>query len=278
MPIDKYDPLRFVSLKGRLVPDRAAAGTQKGNVMSDAGKAAGMELPPDYDPEFRPIFEAARHATMTSSSRMYALYKAVRYVVAAGIPGDFVECGTWMGGSIMVMALTLRQCGVEDRFIHAYDTFEGMPPPTAVDMDVTGASAASLLAGANADDSASVWCRAGIDAVRANLDLTGYPSERFRLIQGMVEKTIPDKAPDRIALLRLDTDWYASTRHELEQLYPRLSPEGVLIIDDYGHWQGARRAVDEYFGPSLPLLLNRVDYTGRIAVKPLAHGFQAGGV
>lgn len=236
------------------------------------------ELPQDYDPDFLPVFEAARRATMTSSSRMYALYKAVRYVVEAGIPGDFVECGTWMGGSVMVMALTLRQCGVEDRVIHAYDTFEGMPPPEAVDIDMRGDTAADLLAGADAADPASVWCRAGIDAVRANLDRTGYPAGNLRLVKGLVEETIPAQAPSHIALLRLDTDWYSSTRHELEQLYPRLSPGGVLIIDDYGHWQGARRAVDEYFGPGRPILLNRVDYTGRIAVKPERHGFQPGGV
>jgi O-methyltransferase len=237
-----------------------------------------VDLPCDYDPDFLPVFEAARHATMTSSSRMYALYKAVRYIVEADIPGDFVECGTWMGGSVMVMALTLRQCGVEDRTIHAYDTFEGMPPPTTADRDVSGVPAASLLAGADAADPASIWCRAGMEAVRANLDCTGYPAGQLRLVKGLVEETIPAQAPDRIALLRLDTDWYASTKHELEQLYPRLSPEGVLIIDDYGHWQGARRAVDEYFGKGRPLLLNRVDYTGRIAVKPLSHGFQRGGV
>ena len=73
--------------------------------------------------------------------------------------------------------------------------------------------------------------------------------------------------PERIALLRIDTDWYESTRHELVHLYPRLSPGGVLIIDDYGHWQGARKAVDEYFQAGL--FLNHIDYTGRLAIKPL---------
>ena len=85
----------------------------------------------------------------------------------------------------------------------------------------------------------------------------------------MVEDTLPAAAPERIALLRLDTDWYASTRHELEQLYPRLAEGGVLIIDDYGHYEGARRAVDEYFERSRrPVLLNRIDFTGRLVVKP----------
>jgi hypothetical protein len=87
----------------------------------------------------------------------------------------------------------------------------------------------------------------------------------------MVEETVPERAPERIGLLRLDTDWYESTRHELEHLYPRLVPGGVLIVDDYGHYEGARRAVDEYLDASREaVLLNRIDYTGRVAVKPSA--------
>jgi hypothetical protein len=97
---------------------------------------------------------------------------------------------------------------------------------------------------------------------------TGYPDQRLHFIRGTVEETIPGAAPSRLALLRLDTDWYESTRHELLHLYPRLADGGVLIVDDYGHWEGARRAVDEYFAEHPPLpLLARVDYTARIAVK-----------
>jgi O-methyltransferase len=103
--------------------------------------------------------------------------------------------------------------------------------------------------------------------VRATLLETGYPAERLHLHRGPVEETLPRQSPGPLALLRLDTDWYKSTLHELEHLYPLLAGGGILIIDDYGHWQGARRAVDEYFADSPPLLLNRIDYTGRIAVK-----------
>jgi predicted O-methyltransferase YrrM len=106
--------------------------------------------------------------------------------------------------------------------------------------------------------------------VQANMARTGFPAERTRFVQGDVGQTIPGEAPERIALLRLDTDWYESTRHELEHLYPRLQPGGVLIVDDYGHWAGAREAVDEYFAQhGIAILLNRIDYTGRIAVKPV---------
>ena len=92
--------------------------------------------------------------------------------------------------------------------------------------------------------------------------------DHVHFVPGPVEQTLPDHAPDPIAILRLDTDWYASTRHELEHLFPRVAPGGVLIVDDYGHWEGARRAVDEYFARSDDrILLQRIDYTGRIGVK-----------
>jgi O-methyltransferase len=88
------------------------------------------------------------------------------------------------------------------------------------------------------------------------------------LVPGRVEETLAFDLPDQIALLRLDTDWYESTKVSLEQLYPRLVPGGVLIIDDYGHWQGCRKAVDDYFYKTdQKILLQRIDYTGRIGIK-----------
>ena len=92
-----------------------------------------------------------------------------------------------------------------------------------------------------------VFAHASLEDVRANVALAGVPSERVRYVDGKVEDTIPQDVPDRIALLRLDTDWYESTLHELGHLWIALLPGGVLIIDDYGHWQGARQAVDEFF-------------------------------
>jgi hypothetical protein len=109
----------------------------------------------------------------------------------------------------------------------------------------------------------------GLDAVRRTVLGSGYPAERVHFVEGRVEDTLPAHAPEQLALLRLDTDWYESTRAEMEHLYPRLVPGGVLIIDDYGHWEGARRAVDEHFAAHGPApLLHRIDYTARIAVKP----------
>jgi len=108
----------------------------------------------------------------------------------------------------------------------------------------------------------------GLEEVQANLFSTGYPQGKINCVVGKVEDTIPGTMPAKIALLRLDTDWYASTRHELEHLFPLLQNNGVVIIDDYGHWLGARQAVDEYIAEQgLRILLNRIDYTGRIAIK-----------
>jgi hypothetical protein len=114
-------------------------------------------------------------------------------------------------------------------------------------------------------------CFGALEDVQANMATTGIDDARLRFVKGPVEETIPASAPERIALLRLDTDWYESTRHELEHLWDRLSPNGVLVIDDYGHWAGARKAVDDFFAgrPDAPMLA-RLDYTGRIAVKAAA--------
>ncbi len=118
------------------------------------------------------------------------------------------------------------------------------------------------------DDGGSGWAAISVRAVREAMLSTGYPAERIHLVKGLVEDTIPAQAPEQLAMLRLDTDWYASTKHELEQLYPRLAEGGVLIVDDYGHYEGARKAVDEYFDDTgHRVLLNRIDYTGRIAIK-----------
>ena len=204
--------------------------------------------------------------TMTSLDRRASLLGAVDHVVRHRIPGDIVECGVWRGGSMMLAALALMARGDTARELWLYDTFEGMSEPTAEDLSASGETAAAQLARTPRGE--GVWCEAGLGDVQANLASTGYPPERIHFVQGKVEATIPAWLPSRIALLRLDTDWYESTRHELKHLYPLLSRHGVLVIDDYGHWQGARQAVDEYFAAqSEPVYLHRVDYTARLVVK-----------
>jgi len=223
-------------------------------------------MPPDIDDDARNVIETVMPFTMTSPERILALRDAVKHVSRHRIPGAIVECGVWRGGSMMAAALTLLASG-DRRQLWLFDTFEGMSPPAEADRDVHGTDAAALL---SAEDRATgdTWCYSPLDDVKANVLATGYPESLVHFVPGRVEDTIPGTAPEQIAILRLDTDWYESTKHELEHLYPRLSPGGVLIIDDYGHWQGARRAVDEYIeATGAQLFLSRIDYTGRLAVK-----------
>lgn len=220
------------------------------------------------DAAFMEIFHACRPYTMSSPERMYSLFQAVTYVVEQGIEGDFVECGVWKGGSSMIMALRLQQLGDTRRKIYLYDTFEGMSEPTEKDQSHRGEKAESLLNKAQKEADYSVWAYSPIEHVQANLAKTGYAADQLVFVKGKVEDTIPATIPAQIALLRLDTDWYESTKHELIQLYPLLSDKGPLIIDDYGHWEGARQAVDEYFTQqALTPYLHRIDYTGRMMFK-----------
>ena len=205
--------------------------------------------------------------TMTTFERVAALCSAVRYVAKHRVPGAIVECGVWRGGSMMAIAETLLGVGVQEHDLYLFDTFSGMPPPGDLDIRYTGETAADILEEPAEHD--RVLASASLDEVRRNVLGVGYEPTRLHFVPGRVEDTIPDQAPPVIALLRLDTDWYESTRHELVHLYPRLSPGGVLLIDDYGCWLGARQATDEYIAEhGLRLLLNRIDSTARIAVKP----------
>lgn len=244
--------------------------------------------PPDLTEEEKQLCVTVGPYTMAGPERIVALANAIRYVTANDIPGAVVECGVWRGGSMMAAALTLLALGKPTRELYLFDTFEGMSPPEEVDRDVLGRSGADLLAKTPrvADFSPRVtdfskwalspenatfnmWCIASVGHVTANLEATGYPMNLIHLVPGLVEDTLPLRAPEVISVLRLDTDWYGSTKHELEQLYERLSPGGVLILDDYGNWQGCRKAADEFFaGRSLKPLLHRIDFTGRCCVKP----------
>lgn len=226
------------------------------------------KVPADMSVDFAETYAKVRAYTMTSAERVFSLCEAVKYIAINKIEGDIVECGVWKGGSMMAVADTLIKHNDVQRHLYLFDTFEGMSEPTDKDVDIAGVSAGYLMEHSDKNKDESVWCNAPLDGVKDVLGSSGYPKDQVHFVKGMVETTIPEHAPQKIALLRLDTDWFESTRHELEHLFPRLVKGGVLIIDDYGHWQGARRAVDEYISRNnIALMLNRIDYTGRIAIK-----------
>ena len=201
---------------------------------------------------------------------MFTLIRASKHLILNGIQGDFVECGVWKGGSVMAMAMTLDRLK-EHRDILLFDTFSGMPTGCNLDRDFDGHNESWYRDKSGAHSSAGSepsWNAVSLQDVQKNLSQIGQTLQKFHFFQGKVEDTLPHSAPDKIALLRLDTDFYSSTKHDLVCLFPRLAKGGILIVDDYGHFLGARKAVDEYFQENdIRMFLTRIDYTAVVGVK-----------
>jgi len=224
----------------------------------------------DFDQNDRSLWETVSPYTMTSREQVYSLTHAVEYVIKNNIPGDFVECGVWKGGSSLAIALTLLRLGNVSRHIYLYDVFEmGWPEPHEVDGTVDGRTPIQVWHDLLAQGGTPETLLATLEPVRKVMESSGYPMDKVHIIMGKVEDTIPGQAPDSIALLRLDTDFYESTRHELTHLYPRLANAGVLIIDDYAAFKGSQKATNDYFeAHNARVLLHRVDPHGyRIGIK-----------
>ncbi len=209
--------------------------------------------------------------TMTIQSgagATYNLFKSVKYIVQNRIRGDIVECGVWRGGSMMLMAYALQYFNDRTRSLYLYDTYNGMTEPDEIDIDYEGRNLRAIWQGAH-QAGAKMGYGGSVDSVRGNLRSTGYPPQRMNFIEGDVLETIPATLPEKISLLRLDTDFYKSTLHELTHLYPRVVSGGVIYIDDYGWCKGARQATDEYFSAiDFQPFLARIDETVRIIIKP----------
>ena len=226
-----------------------------------------LELPRDYDEAAQATIRAVKPWTMTSPEKLNALILSVRHVVKHDIPGDIVECGVWRGGSMQAAARTLMEAGDTSRHLYLLDTYEGMSEPTEKDRrGHDGAAAADLLE--TSPKESGVWAVATLEDVQQGMAQIGYPEAQVHYVKGLVEQTVPEQAPEQISILRLDTDWYESTKHELEHLYPRLSSGGVLLLDDYGWWEGAKTAVDEWLEETGERLLLLRMAEGRVAVKP----------
>lgn len=198
--------------------------------------------------------------TMLSEKRLLANLNAIRQVDS--IPGDVVEIGVWKGGSMLAMLLAYDHTNKTDRVFHLYDTFAGLTPPSAVDTAYTGDTASYLL-----KHNPDARCEATLAETQANVfSTTQYPRKKIQFHRGDIRTETT--APERIAVLRLDTDFYDSTKHELELFYDRVAPGGVVLIDDYGHWMGCRKAVDEWLVKHPEITLQSIDETGVFFVKP----------
>jgi hypothetical protein len=249
--------------------DLAAARTAAGHINLDNALNVLSQRFHDFTIDERVVLAEGGQVSLSTPQAVVSLSRAVRYVVENEIPGAMAECGVYAGGSIMVIIRTLLMMGRTDRDIYLFDTFEGMPPPDPQDVFYTGVSAAQPFEHLKrGEEGHSNWVYAPLDEVKKRVLRLGYPEERIHFIKGLVEDTLPSQAPEQLALLRLDTDFYSSTKHEFIHLYPRLSNGGMLIIDDYGAFKGVQQATDEYIAEKkLPIYLHRADEHVRFAVK-----------
>ncbi len=233
------------------------------------------------DKIFHELYEKYKSDTMVPPMDAYYSFLAAHYVGNNNIKGCIVECGVYRGGLTMIMAETIEKYSNNnlDREYYLLDTFLGMPEPSKEDFKI------SLAMNNNVNDviqhtkdkyfsslnneGKSSWCLGEIEEVKKNINKSGIDIDKFFLIEGMVEQTLQNnKIPD-IAILRLDTDFYSSTITELKNLYPKLVKGGVLIIDDYGVWNGSTKATQEYFNffkNNFPLLIP-LPRNGAILVK-----------
>ena len=227
----------------------------------------------------RELLECSSDWTMCSGLQKQFMMDATRYVLRREIPGAIVECGVWRGGMMQIVARTLvaeadapNMAYANQRELWLYDTYTGMPDPESpLDRDLYRGEHASHKMGREPrisdDGSPTIWCVADFDDVCTGMASTSYPKERIHFVKGLVEDTIPNEAPSEISILRVDTDWYSSTKHILHELFDRVSPSGVIILDDYDSWEGAKAATDEFLTErGLTPLLVRLD-RGRVFTK-----------
>lgn len=198
-----------------------------------------------------------RPYSMTSAERMNCLFDSLEYVRKNNIQGDYVECGVWKGGNILGMMKYLEYHDNVENNIWLYDTFCGMTAPEEIDVDLMDNKAKDILG--------EVFCLSSLEEVEQALTESNYPKEKIKYVIGDVCETLkdPKNIPEKISLLRLDTDWYNSTMMELMVLWDKLEIGAPCIIDDYGHWRGCRKATDEFLASlSCSHQIEQIDYTG----------------
>lgn len=176
------------------------------------------------------LLGTVRSHTLVSKSKLSRLYSLARRIERNAIPGAIVECGVYKGGSAALLAAASRR----SRPVWLFDSFKGLPPPGEKD----GVQAHELFH--------EGWCGSTLDDVREIMDRVGIDRDRVHAVEGWFEETLPERAPETIALLHIDADWYDSVKTCLDRLYDRVAPGGFVVWDDYGRWEGCTRAVDEF--------------------------------
>ena len=214
------------------------------------------------------LIDLVKSYSMTPQIRIYNLIKALKHINQKKILGDYVECGVWKGGNIILFKKIIELTNDSSRKIFAYDTFEGMTEPDENDFDISKNLNAKILMKKDKDKKTNIWGVCSLEDVKSNIQANVKNVDNIKFIKGPVEKTldIQENLPEKISLLRLDTDWYSSTKKELEILYKKVSPGGVIIIDDYGHWGGSKKAVDEFFLDKY-VWMHYIDYACRLIIK-----------
>lgn len=224
------------------------------------------EFPADFEQQYIDIIKTVKPYTMTGNERLYQLIYCVKYLVENNISGDFVECGVWRGGSILTMIEALKLLNVNDRKIQLFDTFSSddiFATKSAITEDEPFQGSLEEI-----KESAGIDFSVNLDDVKRVMKETNYPTENVIFNVGRVEDMIPKARIDSIALLRLDTDWYDSTKFQLEELYDKVVPNGVVIFDDYGFWKGHKKAADEFLAKNnIKPLLMRNDWSCRLFIK-----------
>ena len=230
--------------------------------------------------DFASDLAIVREHTMLSRKRLYSLYECVLACEKHDIPGDYVECGVWKGGAVGLMALANLRYGKVRRQLHLFDTFAGIPEP---DGEVDGQRAVeearqhgvAALGRLTPNPELYDNMGRGVGTVETNRQLLeqiiGYDGASVHYHQGLFQKTLPAVAPtiDSVAILRLDGDWYASTKVCLQFLYDKVARGGFVIIDDYGAYEGCKKAVDEFLaGRKIAIRLRRVGSELRFFQKP----------
>ena len=213
-------------------------------------------------------FEKINEISLTSLPNRWSLLQSLHYINDNNIKGDIVETGVFRGANLVLINNFLNKSNI-DKKIYAYDTYAGQPEPSNLDFDLKGTSMIDKFSDLKKKNIITVYC--SLEKVKENIIKYSINDlSKIIFVKGKVEDTLDDERniPSQISLLRLDTDFYDSVKKSLEILYPKLISGGVLIIDDYGHFKGAKLAVDNYFKDKQKIWMHRVDYTCRLIIKP----------